>query len=228
MQCIISLHNDILFLIIIILIFVLYILIKILMAYSLSNGQKLNDNITIRLNFNHHTKLEQIWTIIPTLILLVILLPSMSLIYMMDNVFDNSKERSAAITLKIIGNQWYWNYETTNGCLTKNIQFDSELENKITSKNPLRLLQVNKEVYLPQNIKIRLLITSNDVIHSWAIPSCGIKMDAVPGRINSTGLEIITLGRKIGQCSELCGTGHAFMPIVLRVVTLPQFVALIS
>ena len=300
MECIITLHNDLFFLIIFILFFVLWILYRVIIHYKVFNGLvfpskssriiitccwkivcflnnlrwlihlgfKYRDvsgintpevasgwlrcsrqnaanrrflalhlysyddkNSIVRLSFTHHTLLEQIWSIIPTLILGSILLPSMTLIYMLDNVFDNTPERSALVTLKIIGNQWYWTYQTTNGCWSEAIIFDSYLDNNLGylshyKARPLRLLQVDKEVYLPVNTKVRLLITSNDVIHSWAIPSCGVKMDAVPGRINSTGLEINSFGRKIGQCSELCGTGHAFMPIVIRVVPLSDFILL--
>lgn len=168
-------------------------------------------------NITHNTPIEIIWTIIPTIILLVIALPSFTLLYSMDEQFDPQ------ITLKVIGRQWYWSYEYTDNFIEKtsldvvnvknNKVFDSYLDQDFEELSKFRLLKVDNDIYLPIDIHIRILVTSTDVIHSWAIPSLGIKIDACPGRLNQVSLYIERVGQFFGQCSELCGVNHAFMPI---------------
>jgi len=178
---------------------------------------------TIRYAFDHHTLVELIWTIIPTVILIFIAIPSFALLYAIDEL-HNPK-----ITLKAIGNQWYWSYEFPD-YLDYNsdeiIEFDSYmlLEEDLV-EGAYRLLEVDERVLLPERTSIRVLVTSLDVIHSWAIPSLGIKMDACPGRINQVGMYIRRRGIYFGQCSELCGVNHAFMPIVIEAVTLEKYEA---
>jgi len=159
------------------------------------------------LKLTHNSFLEFIWTFIPVIILSVIATPSFVLLYSMDEIIEPS------ITLKIIGHQWYWEYDYINiwGDV-KNYESwmipESDLE-----KGELRLLEVDKAPTLPADTHIRLLITSADVIHSWTIPSVGVKIDAVPGRLNQGTIFFHVTGIHYGQCSEICGVNHGFMPI---------------
>lgn len=164
----------------------------------------------------HGTTLELIWTVIPTFILLAIAVPSFSLLYSIDEVID------PMITVKIIGHQWYWSYELSDFSLRNllmlddfmGVNFDSYmLPEEELSIGDLRLLEVDNFLLLPTKVHIRLLITSSDVIHAWAVPSLGVKVDAVPGRLNQASLFIKRPGFFYGQCSELCGVNHGFMPI---------------
>jgi cytochrome c oxidase subunit II len=159
----------------------------------------------------HNTLIEVIWTVVPALILIVIAVPALKLLYYQDKAHDPD------MTIKAIGNQWFWSYEYPDA---GDLSFDSVLIKKENLKpGEHRLLAVDNHVVVPVNEKIRLLTTSNDVIHSWAIPAFGVKMDAVPGRINETWFEATEEGTYYGQCSELCGKDHAFMPIVVDVVS---------
>jgi len=159
----------------------------------------------------HNTLIEIIWTVVPALILIVIAVPALKLLYYAD------KTPNPDMTIKAIGNQWFWTYEYPDaGDLT----FDSVLVKKENLKpGEHRLLAVDNHVVVPIGEKVRLLTTSNDVIHSWAIPAFGVKMDAVPGRTNETWFEANEEGTYYGQCSELCGKDHAYMPIVVDVVS---------
>lgn len=150
-------------------------------------------------------KIEIIWTIIPAIILIIIALPSFRLLYLMEDMIESN------ITIKVIGHQWYWSYEYKDEEFTSYIKRDIE-------KGGIRLLDVDEYLILPSNVLIRFLITSTDVIHSWGIPSLGIKLDAVPGRINQFGIEIYRPGLYYGQCYELCGIGHPYMPILLQIL----------
>lgn len=176
----------------------------------------------------HAPTLEIIWTVIPAFILILIAIPSFSLLYTMDEVID------PLLTVKIIGHQWYWSYEFVNPVdyleavnahedvdLAPNVNFDSYMladEDLIVGQ--LRLLEVDNRLKLPIEINVRLLITSGDVLHSWAVPSLGIKLDACPGRMNQTVLFIKRPSVFYGQCSELCGINHGFMPIVVEGIDL--------
>ena len=163
----------------------------------------------------HNTMLEVAWTIVPVIILLVIAVPSFRLLYYTDSVED------ADMTLKAIGHQWYWSYEyPDHGDFT----FDAlMLEEDELEEGQLRLLETDEAVVLPAGANIRLLTTADDVIHSWAVPALGVKMDSVPGRVNETWFRINREGTYYGQCSELCGTRHGFMPIKIEAVSQEAF-----
>lgn len=163
----------------------------------------------------HNTLLEVAWTIVPVIILLVIAVPSFRLLYFTDSVED------ADMTLKAVGHQWYWSYEyPDHGDFT----FDAVmLEEDELEEEQLRLLATDIPVVLPVGATIRLLTTADDVIHSWAVPALGVKLDSVPGRVNETWFRINREGTYYGQCSELCGTLHGFMPIMIEAVPQEAF-----
>lgn len=166
---------------------------------------------------SHNTMLEIVWTAVPILILVLIATPSMKLLYFMD------KNPDAEMTMKITGHQWYWSYEyPDNG----DFEFDSYIvdEEDLKEGQP-RLLTVDNQVVLPVDTDIRLLLASDDVIHNWAVPAFGIKIDTVPGRTNETWVRINKEGTYTGQCSELCGVNHGFMPISVRAVSKEAFKA---
>ena len=182
-----------------------------------------NENInTFPEKFTHSSLLEIVWTILPAFVLLLIAVPSFSLLYSLDESID------PLITLKIVGHQWYWSYEysdyatTVEGC--ESLNFDSYMINtNDLTFGSFRLLEVDNRVILPINTHIRLLVTSADVIHSWAVPSLGIKVDACPGRLSQTSLFIKREGVYYGQCSEICGVNHGFMPIVVKSVSVTDY-----
>nr|YP_009528980.1 cytochrome c oxidase subunit II [Monolepta quadriguttata]YP_010164561.1 cytochrome c oxidase subunit II [Monolepta hieroglyphica]YP_010399072.1 cytochrome c oxidase subunit II [Monolepta signata]AST14980.1 cytochrome c oxidase subunit II [Monolepta quadriguttata]QRM91324.1 cytochrome c oxidase subunit 2 [Monolepta hieroglyphica]QTH79277.1 cytochrome c oxidase subunit II [Monolepta hieroglyphica]QUA05765.1 cytochrome c oxidase subunit II [Monolepta hieroglyphica]UFP05635.1 cytochrome c oxi len=155
--------------------------------------------------------IELIWTILPTIILIFIAIPSLRLIYILDEI------NNPMITLKTIGHQWYWSYEYSD---FKKIEFDSYMipTNEINNFN-FRLLDVDNRVILPFESNIRLLVTAADVIHSWTIPSLGVKIDATPGRLNQVSFTLNRSGLFYGQCSEICGANHSFMPIVIESIS---------
>nr|QKV48559.1 cytochrome c oxidase subunit II [Milionia basalis] len=160
--------------------------------------------------------IELIWTILPAIILIFIALPSLRLLYLLDEL------NNPLITLKSIGHQWYWSYEYSD---FNNIEFDSYMiSSNDLSLNNFRLLDVDNRIVLPMNNQIRILITATDVIHSWTIPSLGIKVDANPGRLNQTNFFINRPGIYYGQCSEICGSNHSFMPIVIESISIKNFI----
>ena len=173
--------------------------------------------VLITKNVTHGVILEIVWTLIPVVILIGIAIPSFALLYSIDEIIDPS------LTLKITGHQWYWSYEYTD-YENEKIMFDSYMipENELVI-GERRLLEVDRKVWLPVNTYIRLLITAVDVLHAWAIPAFGIKMDAIPGRLNQVSLFIKREGIFYGQCSELCGVNHGFMPIAVKSVSLDIF-----
>jgi len=165
----------------------------------------------------HNTLLEVVWTTVPILILMAIAVPSLKLLYYTDRTQD------AEMTLKVIGNQWYWSYVYPDH---GDLEFDSLIiPDEELQKGQPRLLSVDNEVVLPVKTNIRLLYTSNDVIHNWAIPSLGLKLDNTPGRTNETWVNINQEGNYYGMCSELCGVNHGFMPIHVRAVSKADFEA---
>jgi cytochrome c oxidase subunit 2 len=218
MQGIIDLHHDIFFFLIIILIFVLWMLVRALWHFHYKRNP-------IPERIVHGTTIEIIWTIFPSIILMFIAIPSFALLYSMDEVVDPT------ITIKAIGHQWYWTYEYSdyNSSDEQSLTFDSYMipEDDL-ELGQLRLLEVDNRVVVPAKTHLRMIITSADVLHSWAIPSLGVKCDAVPGRLNQTSIFIKREGVYYGQCSELCGTNHAFMPIVVEAVSLDDYVSWIS
>nr|YP_010283994.1 cytochrome c oxidase subunit II [Conopomorpha sinensis]UIF93859.1 cytochrome c oxidase subunit II [Conopomorpha sinensis] len=164
--------------------------------------------------------IELIWTIIPTLTLIFIALPSLRLLYLLDEM------NNPLITLKSIGHQWYWSYEYSD---FKNISFDSYMipMNDLNLNN-FRLLEVDNRIILPMNNQIRILVTATDVIHSWTIPSLGVKIDANPGRLNQTSFYMNRPGLFFGQCSEICGANHSFMPIMIESISMNNFIEWIN
>nr|YP_009000453.1 cytochrome c oxidase subunit II [Ornithodoros rostratus]AHF21667.1 cytochrome oxidase c subunit 2 [Ornithodoros rostratus] len=159
-------------------------------------------------------EIETLWTIIPAVILIYIALPSLRLLYLMEESFFPS------MTTKVIGHQWYWSYEFPDF----NVEFDSfMIPTNILKENEFRLLDVDNRIIIPFNTNMRLLITSADVIHSWTIPSLGVKMDAVPGRLNQISTLANRPGIYYGQCSEICGANHSFMPISMEITSLSNF-----
>ncbi|MGE4279837.1 MAG: cytochrome c oxidase subunit II [Magnetospirillum sp.] len=166
--------------------------------------------------FSHNTVLEIAWTAIPALILLAIALPSFRLLYFMD------RTQNAEMTLKVTGHQWYWSYEYPD----HNLSFDAFMvADDDLQPGQLRLLTTDREVVLLVGVPIRVLLAADDVIHSWAVPALGVKTDSVPGRLNETWVRIDKPGTYYGQCSELCGVNHGFMPIMIRAVAKDQFLA---
>ena len=164
-----------------------------------------------------------IWTVIPILVLVVIAVPSMKLLFYMDKVPSEGSEAEnyPEMTLKITGRQWYWSYEYPEH---EGITFDSNMVPEDDLKpGQIRLQDVDNQVVLPVDTNVRLLITAGDVIHNWGIPAFGIKMDAVPGRTNETWMRVNQTGTYYGQCYELCGINHGFMPIAVKVVTKEEF-----
>ena len=163
---------------------------------------------------SHNTTIEVIWTLVPCLILIVLAVPSFKVLYSQDEI------PKADVTIKAIGYQWYWGYEYPD----ENIVFDSYMiDEKDLKEGQPRLLAVDNEVYVPVNKVVKVMITANDVLHAWALPSFGVKRDAVPGRINETWFKADRTGTFYGQCSELCGIKHAFMPITVNVVSEDEY-----
>lgn len=239
MEGIVDLHNYIFFYLILILVFVLWIFVSILKEFffNLRHPSKIKHLIPLRTNLflinkiTHGTALEIIWTITPSFILILIAVPSFGLLYAMDEVLNPS------ITFKAIGHQWYWSYEysdysyvilhdeNTSEYINRIVAFDSNLIYEDELKfGEARLLTTDNSVVLPTDTHIRVIITSQDVLHSWAVPSLGIKIDAVPGRLNQGFLFIKREGIFYGQCSELCGVNHGFMPIVIKAVDFNNYV----
>nr|AFE61472.1 cytochrome oxidase subunit 2 [Amischa analis] len=164
--------------------------------------------------------IELIWTILPALTLIFIALPSLRLLYLLDEI------NNPLITIKTIGHQWYWSYEYSD---FKNIEFDSYMipTNELKSFN-FRLLDVDNRIVIPFNSQIRMLVTAADVLHSWTIPSLSVKIDATPGRLNQINFFTNRTGIFFGQCSEICGANHSFMPIVLESISPFYFIKWIN
>ena len=163
---------------------------------------------------SHNTFIEIIWTIVPCLILIIMAVPSFKILYEQDEIPPGD------VTIKAVGYQWYWGYEYPD----ENIIFESYMiEEKDLKPGQPRLLSVDNEIFVPVNKVVKVLITANDVLHAWALPSFGVKRDAVPGRINETWFKADRTGTFYGQCSELCGIKHAFMPITVNVVSQEEY-----
>jgi len=204
---IISLHSDVWAIMLIVAGFVFYMLVVILILTP-SKSYKVH----------HHSLIEIIWTTAPALILCVIAVPSFTLLYSLDDLVAPN------LTIKVIGRQWYWSYEYGDYALEDNligqgIAFDSNiLQDDDLEVGQLRLLEVDNRLVLPVNKHVRLLTSAGDVIHSFAVPSLGLKLDAIPGRLNQTMAFLQRQGVFYGQCSELCGASHSMMPIVIEAV----------
>uniref|UniRef100_UPI0030DE8121 cytochrome c oxidase subunit 2 n=1 Tax=Squamanita imbachii TaxID=2976389 RepID=UPI0030DE8121 len=210
----VTLHNTIGFYLIVISFGVFWILFSSIYYYNSRRNSISHKYLT------HGTVLELIWTITPAFILIAIAFPSFTLLYLMDEVI------SPTLTIKVIGHQWYWSYEysdfiTDNGY---SLDFDSYMIPETDLElGQFRLLDVDNKLIIPVDCHIRLIITGSDVIHSFAVPSLGLKLDAVPGRLNQVSLLAEREGTFYGQCSEICGVWHGFMPIVVEAVSSPDF-----
>lgn len=204
---IIHFHNHLIFFLVVIGTFVFWLLYKALVLFKEDPSREAS-------KFTHSTPLEVVWTVTPALLLLLIAGPSFALLYSIDEVI------APHISLKVIGHQWYWSYEYSDyqePVGGESIKFDSYIVSEDDlSLGGLRLLEVDNRVKLPVNVHIRVLVTSADVLHSWAVPSLGIKIDACPGRLNQVSLFLMRKGVFYGQCSEICGVNHAFIPIVVE------------
>ncbi len=205
MERIVSLNNVLFWLCVVISLFVMGLMVIIFIRF---NRKK---NPTPQ-KFSHNSLIEVLWTVVPVIVLVAIAIPSFRLLYFMDKTSD------AEMTIKAIGHQWYWTYEYPD--LGEDISFDAVmLQEDELEEGQLRLLETDESVVVPIDTNIRLLVTADDVIHAWAIPSFGVKVDAVPGRVNETWFRVDAEGVYYGQCSELCGRNHAFMPIKVKAVS---------
>nr|YP_010324926.1 cytochrome c oxidase subunit II [Haemaphysalis qinghaiensis]UNO54055.1 cytochrome c oxidase subunit 2 [Haemaphysalis qinghaiensis]UNO54068.1 cytochrome c oxidase subunit 2 [Haemaphysalis qinghaiensis]UXD79097.1 cytochrome c oxidase subunit II [Haemaphysalis qinghaiensis] len=192
------------------------IMITIITIYMIMNI--IMNNFTSR-SMMEGQEIEIIWTIIPAVTLVFIAMPSLHLLYLTDELFNSQ------MSIKIIGHQWYWSYEYSDF----NKEFDSfMIPEQEMMKNSFRLLDTDNKLVIPFNTTIKFLITSADVIHSWTVPSLSIKMDAVPGRLNQAFSFSKRPGLFFGQCSEICGANHSFMPISLEIIKMKNFIKFIS
>ena len=208
-----SLHNGLLVVITLITVFVMLLLLYVIVRFRESRNP-------VPSKTTHNTLVEVLWTVIPIVILVGIAIPSFRLLYFADRTED------AEMTIKVIGHQWYWSYEyPDNGDFT----FDAIMvEDEELQPGQLRHLETDTEVVMPVDTNVRLLIPADDVIHSWAIPAFAVKLDAVPGRVNETWTRIEREGVYYGQCSELCGVRHGYMPIKVRAVSKEAFTAWVA
>jgi cytochrome c oxidase subunit 2 len=173
----------------------------------------------------HGSVIEVVWTLIPAFILMVIAVPSFALLYSADELIE------PALTLKVVGHQWYWSYEFADYANEdgETVNFDSYMiPEEDLAKGDFRLLEVDQRVVLPVSTHIRVIVTAADVLHCWALPSAAVKMDACPGRLNQTSLFFKREGVFYGQCSEICGVNHAFMPIVVESRSLDDYITWIQ
>lgn len=212
-------HNYLMIFLVSIVLFVFWMLGQVITYFSASVNP-------VSQKFTHSSILEIVWTIIPAFILLLVAIPSFALLYSLEELID------PVATVKIIGHQWYWSYEYSDYATLEggeSLNFDSYMvATDDLTHGSFRLLEVDNRVILPINTHIRLLLTASDVLHSWAIPSFGIKVDACPGRLTQTALFIKREGVYYGQCSEICGVNHGFMPIVVKGVSVDNFITWIA
>lgn len=208
MEQIVSLHDFITWIMVGVVLLVLGLLGYVVMRFNARSNP-------VPATFSHNVVVEVLWTVVPVIILISVAIPSFRLLYMMDKAHD------ADMTLKVTGHQWYWSYEYPDH---GSFSFDSFVKDSASLQpGEPRLLAVDREAVVPVGTTIRVLLTSEDVLHSWAVPSLGIKTDTMPGRLNETWLRIEKPGVYYGQCSELCGVQHGFMPIAVRAVEKEEF-----
>jgi cytochrome c oxidase subunit 2 len=213
MEDIASFHDALLYVITAIAGFVLVLLLVIMVRFN----RRANPNPS---RVTHNTLIEVVWTVVPIMILTGIAIPSFKLLFYQQNI------PQADLTVKATGNQWYWNYAyPDNGKFDFDSRMLDEKDRAKSKPNEPRLLAVDNDIVVPVNKVVRVQVTADaaGVIHSFAVPSFGIKIDAVPGRLNETWFQATREGTYYGQCSELCGRDHAFMPIVVRVVSDADF-----
>jgi len=218
MEGIINLHHDIMFVLVIVATLVFWMLARVLMLFHESVNK-------IPSTQTHGTAIEIIWTVMPSVILLFIAVPSFALLYSLDEVID------PAVTLKVVGHQWYWTYEYSDyaGEDGESIVFDSYMiPTEDLEPGDLRLLETDNHVVLPVDTHVRVLVTAADVLHCWAVPSLAVKIDATPGRLNQISLFIKREGTYYGQCSEICGVNHGFMPITVEAVPVDKYISWVA
>ena len=219
MEGIEELHNNIMFYLVLILFSVSWIM------FSIVRNFVSTKTLISHKYLNHGTLIELIWTITPAVILILIAFPSFKLLYLMDEVNDSS------MSVLVEGHQWYWSYEysdyeTESG---EPIEFDSYMiPDSDLEIGQTRLLEVDNPIVLPENTHVRFIVTSTDVLHDFAIPAAGVKIDATPGRLNQSSFYSEREGELFGQCSELCGTYHGFMPICIEAVSIQDYLAWID
>ena len=216
---IVELHNTIFFYLVVISVGVFWVLGSIIYYYSYRKSPIVHKYL------NHGTLIELIWTITPALILIAIAFPSFRLLYLLDEVI------SPTITIKVVGDQWYWSYEYSDyiNVSGEPIEFDSYMiPESDLELGQFRLLDVDNKVIIPTDTHVRLIVTGADVIHSFAVPSLGVKIDCVPGRLNQTSILAERTGTFYGQCSEICGVYHGFMPIAVEAVSVQEYLAWID
>ncbi len=210
MGSVVGLHNIILIVMTLVTLFVLFLLFYVSFRFSAKRNP-------IPSTTTHNTVVEVLWTAIPIVILVVLAIPSFKLLYQQE------KSENYDMTVKVIGHQWYWEYEYPDH---GDFYFESYMvQDADLQEGDLRLLTVDNPLVIPANKNIQILITAGDVLHSWAVPSMGLKTDAVPGRLNETWVNVKEPGIYRGQCSEICGTGHGFMPVVVKVLPESEFIA---
>ena len=213
MQEVIDLHDLILIIMTVITLFVLFLLFYVSFRFSAKRNPTPSTT-------THNSILEVLWTALPVVILVVIAIPSFKLLYKQE------KSDTYDMTVKVIGHQWYWEYEYPDH---GNFYFESYMiQDEDLQEGDLRLLTVDNPLVIPANKNVQILITAGDVLHSWAVPSMGIKTDAVPGRLNETWVNVKEPGIYRGQCSEICGTRHGFMPVVVKVLPENEFMAWVN
>lgn len=222
MEELVGLHNFVFVIVAVITIFVMALMVYVLLRFNSKANPVPNKNA-------HNTLIEVIWTVIPVLILIAIAIPSFRVhfdcVHTVGGCGTETPPENPDLTLKIIGYQWYWNYEYPE----HGIQFDSNIKpDEELGPNEPRLLSVDNPVIVPVNANVRVLLTGGDVIHDWAVPAFGIKQDAVPGRLNETWFKATKEGTYYGQCSELCGRLHGFMPIKVEVLSQEKYDAWIA
>ena len=216
---IVELHNTIFFYLVVIYVGVFWALGSIIFYYNIKKSPIVHKYL------NHGTLIELIWTISPAFILIAIAFPSFRLLYLLDEVI------SPTITIKVVGHQWYWSYEYSDYINERgeSIEFDSYMiPESDLELGQFRLLDVDNKVIVPTDTHVRLIVTGADVIHSFAVPSLGLKIDAVPGRLNQTSFLAERTGTFYGQCSEICGVWHGFMPIAIEAVSVQDYLSWID
>jgi cytochrome c oxidase subunit 2 len=213
---IVELHNTIFFYLVLIIVGVFWMLGSIVYFYNSKKSPIINKYL------NHGTLIELIWTITPALVLIAIAFPSFRLLYLLDEVI------SPTITIKVTGHQWFWSFEYSDYVTEDgdSIEFDSYMIPEADLElGQFRLLDVDNKVVIPVDTHIRLIVTGADVLHDYAVPSLGVKIDAVPGRLNQTSILAERTGTFYGQCSEICGVYHGFMPTVIEAVSVEDYLS---
>jgi cytochrome c oxidase subunit 2 len=218
MEGIMRFHHDVMFLLVLICFFVGFMMFRCIYHFH-------EDKHPEAVQVVHGSVIEVVWTLIPAFILMLVAVPSFALLYSADELIE------PALTLKVVGHQWYWSYEFSDYADEdgETVAFDAYMipEDDL-QKGDLRLLEVDNPVYLPIETHIRVIVTAADVLHCWALPAAAVKLDACPGRLNQTSLFFKREGTFFGQCSEICGVNHAFMPIVVKACSLDDYITYIQ